>query len=119
MSFGDLVSNFDSVAMMGAGAVGPISVVGTASGRDDTERITSLNRRLPADCRSSTTDVSIPVRTATQAKTPTIARMTAGSMSVLDVDQLADDERSCHLEHERRHDHLLPQRLADERVHVI
>src|SRR5688572_1044462 len=81
MSLGDLGRNFDSVLTMGAGPVATTSdVAGVAAVRDDTDRITSLNRLLPADWRSSTADVTMPVTIATHAKTPMTARMSVGSM---------------------------------------
>src|SRR5687767_10100770 len=121
MSFGDLGRNFDSVLTIGAGPVAFASDVACVVVRDDTDRITSLNRRFPADCRSSTIDVTMPVTTATQAKTPMIASMSEVSMaaSVLDVHKFADDQRASDLQQQRDDDHLAAERVSDQRLHVI
>src|SRR5262245_64503133 len=117
ISFGDLGMNFRTFWRAGPGALARIRSPSTVP--DDAGRRRLLMRRRTGEDRSSVTYVSDPVRSATDVNTAAIVRMRLiwimGGSSVLDVDDLADDERPDHLEHDSAYDHLNAERVAKHR----
>src|SRR5262245_66217655 len=77
--------------------------------------VTARSRFRSADVEVSIDDTAMPAASATATKTAT--RVIA--ISVLDVRNLADDERADDLEHHAQPDHPQPERIGGEQPHRV